>query len=49
MYLCGAGTHPAGGVMGISARNASQVIIRDHRRGEFVDRVRNFRFRSEYS
>jgi phytoene dehydrogenase-like protein len=43
MYLCGAGTHPGGGVMGIAARNAATVIIRDHRRGAIVDRVRGVR------
>jgi phytoene dehydrogenase-like protein len=29
LYLCGAGTHPGGGVMGVAARNASNVILRD--------------------
>jgi phytoene dehydrogenase-like protein len=28
LYLCGAGTHPGGGVMGASGRNAAAVIIR---------------------
>jgi len=32
LYLCGSGTHPGGGVMGIPGRNASRVIIRDKRR-----------------
>jgi phytoene dehydrogenase-like protein len=32
LYLCGSGTHPGGGVMGIPGRNASRVIIRDTRR-----------------
>jgi phytoene dehydrogenase-like protein len=32
LYLCGAGTHPGGGVMAVSARNASKVIIADIRR-----------------
>jgi len=31
LYLCGAGTHPGGGVMAISARNASKVILADIR------------------
>ncbi|HEY7756496.1 MAG TPA: NAD(P)/FAD-dependent oxidoreductase [Actinomycetota bacterium] len=41
MYLCGAGTHPGGGVMGVAGRNAASVILRDHKRGEFVDRIKN--------
>jgi len=32
LYLCGAGTHPGGGVMAVPARNASRVIIADIRR-----------------
>jgi phytoene dehydrogenase-like protein len=32
LYLCGSGTHPGGGVMGIPGRNASRVIVRDVRR-----------------
>ncbi len=43
MYLCGAGTHPAGGVMGVPGRNAATVVARDHRRETFVGRVRAFR------
>jgi phytoene dehydrogenase-like protein len=41
MYLCGSGTHPGGGVMGVPGRNAAGVILRDHKRGEFVDRIKN--------
>jgi phytoene dehydrogenase-like protein len=41
MYLCGAGTHPGGGVMGVPGRNAATVVLRDHKRGEFVDRLKN--------
>ena len=29
LYLCGAGTHPGGGVMGIAGRNASTVVLKD--------------------
>ena len=29
LYLCGAGTHPGGGVMGACARNAAHQILRD--------------------
>jgi phytoene dehydrogenase-like protein len=32
LYLCGAGTHPGGGVMGACGRNAARVITRDLRR-----------------
>ena len=42
MYLCGSGTHPGGGVMGVPGRNAASVVLRDHKRGEFIDRVKNF-------
>jgi phytoene dehydrogenase-like protein len=41
MYLCGSGTHPGGGVMGVPGRNAATVILRDHKRGEFVTRIKN--------
>ncbi len=43
LYMCGAGTHPGGGVMGVPGRNAASVILRDHKRGEFVDRIKGFR------
>ena len=33
LYLCGAGTHPGGGVMGACGRNAANVILRARRRG----------------
>ena len=29
LYMCGSGTHPGGGVMGIPGLNASRVAIRD--------------------
>jgi phytoene dehydrogenase-like protein len=29
LYLCGAGTHPGGGVMGACGRNAAREILRD--------------------
>ncbi len=32
LYLCGAGTHPGGGVMGACGRNAAREILRDLRR-----------------
>ncbi len=33
LYLCGAGSHPGGGVMGACGRNASRVVERDLRAG----------------
>jgi len=33
LYLCGAGTHPGGGVMGASGHNAAARVLRDRRRG----------------
>jgi phytoene dehydrogenase-like protein len=41
LYLCGAGTHPGGGVMGVAGRNASTVMLRDARRARAVDRARS--------
>ena len=32
LYLCGAGTHPGGGVSGLPGRNAAREILRDARR-----------------
>jgi phytoene dehydrogenase-like protein len=29
LYLCGAGTHPGGGVMGAAGRIASRLVLRD--------------------
>ncbi len=31
LYLCGAGTHPGGGVMGVSGRNCASVVAKDAR------------------
>jgi phytoene dehydrogenase-like protein len=33
LYLCGAGTHPGGGVTGANGRNAARVILRRAKRG----------------
>jgi phytoene dehydrogenase-like protein len=33
LYLCGAGTHPGGGVMAVPGRNCASVVVRDARRG----------------
>ncbi len=40
LYLCGAGAHPGGGVMGIAGRNASTVMLKDARRDRAIDRAR---------
>lgn len=29
LYLCGAGAHPGGGVMGAAGRNAATVVVED--------------------
>jgi phytoene dehydrogenase-like protein len=42
LYLCGAGTHPGGGVMAVPGRNAAAVVLRDHRRGRLVERARSW-------
>jgi len=33
LYMCGAGTHPGGGVSGVPGHNAAREIIQDFRRG----------------
>ncbi len=40
LYLCGSGTHPGGGVMGIPGLNASKVVIGDYRSAERKRRLR---------
>ena len=32
LFLCGAGTHPGGGVTGANGRNCAGVVVRDLRR-----------------
>ena len=32
LYLCGAGAHPGGGLMGLAGRNAAQAIIKQGKR-----------------
>jgi phytoene dehydrogenase-like protein len=32
--MCGAGTHPGGGVTGLPGHNAAREILRDWRRGK---------------
>jgi phytoene dehydrogenase-like protein len=29
LYLCGAGSHPGGGVMGIAGRNAARQVMKE--------------------
>ena len=33
LYLCGAGTHPGGGVTGANGRNCAREVVRDNKRG----------------
>jgi phytoene dehydrogenase-like protein len=35
LYLCGAGTHPGGGVTGAPGRNAAMQVLRDWKKGLF--------------
>jgi len=37
LYLCGGGTHPGGGVMGVPGRNAATVVAHDARWGTVKD------------
>jgi phytoene dehydrogenase-like protein len=32
LYMCGAGTHPGGGVSGIPGHNAAREVLKDDRR-----------------
>jgi phytoene dehydrogenase-like protein len=41
LYLCGGGTHPGGGVMGIPGRNASTVVLKALKRGRGIVRIRD--------
>ena len=38
LYLCGAGTHPGGGVTGANGRNCAAAVIADRRRDARRDR-----------
>jgi phytoene dehydrogenase-like protein len=40
LYLCGAGTHPGGGVMAAGGHNAAKRILKDRRRSRFRRRRR---------
>ena len=37
LYLCGAGTHPAGGVTGAPGHNAAHQVLRDWKKGRLKD------------
>lgn len=37
LYMCGAGTHPGGGVTGIPGHNAAREIIRDFKKGRLKE------------
>jgi phytoene dehydrogenase-like protein len=45
LYLCGAGTHPGGGVTGANGHNAAREILRDARGGAGAGVVRRVRER----
>jgi phytoene dehydrogenase-like protein len=40
LYLCGAGTHPGGGVIAAAGHNAAQRVLRDQRRARVRERLR---------
>jgi phytoene dehydrogenase-like protein len=40
LYLCGAGTHPGGGVIAASGHNAAHRVLRDRRRTRIGRRLR---------
>jgi phytoene dehydrogenase-like protein len=39
LYLCGAGTHPGGGVMGACGHNAAQRVLKDRKRQRFTRKL----------
>lgn len=40
LYMCGAGTHPGGGVTGLPGRNAAREIVRDFKSGKLAEKSR---------
>jgi phytoene dehydrogenase-like protein len=40
LYLCGAGTHPGGGVSAVNGKNASGVVLRELRRERVVAKLK---------
>jgi len=43
LYLCGGGTHPGGGVMGVSGRTHPSVVIKDLKRAALLGRAKGGR------
>jgi phytoene dehydrogenase-like protein len=41
LYLCGAGTHPGGGVIAAAGHNAAHRVLRDQKRARLRARVRH--------
>jgi phytoene dehydrogenase-like protein len=41
LYLCGAGTHPGGGVSAVNGRNASTVVLKDLKRDRVVRKLKS--------
>jgi phytoene dehydrogenase-like protein len=39
LYMCGSGTHPGGGVMGVPGLNCARVVLRDARRERLARRI----------
>jgi phytoene dehydrogenase-like protein len=39
LYMCGAGTHPGGGVTGANGRNCAREALRDHGSGTWRERI----------
>ncbi|HEX6228925.1 MAG TPA: NAD(P)/FAD-dependent oxidoreductase [Solirubrobacterales bacterium] len=47
LYMCGSGTHPGGGVMGVPGRNCAQVVIGASRRAHRLSTLRRLGRRAE--
>jgi phytoene dehydrogenase-like protein len=41
LFLCGSGTHPGGGVMGVPGRNAAKAVLREMKRERMVSNIRS--------
>lgn len=39
LYMCGSGTHPGGGVMGVPGRNCAGVVLKDAKRARLKERI----------
>jgi phytoene dehydrogenase-like protein len=40
LFMCGSGTHPGGGVMGVPGRNCAEVVLKAAKRARMRERVR---------